>query len=302
MKMHIKALAVAAMTAVASLAATAAPLDTLAGPLNWKVQGTTSEYSPVQYGANTPTTIKESTWGIGEVTTIVNSNGDAAWASGLGGDYLYFMLYGMADLSVVPVVSGFNIYNVGCTGGLGCDGKIHLDIYRMSSPISGILLKDPDDRTAFNAFNGLTNAAGASLYLGLELVPGKVAVDDLSTVGIDERDATLFQNANANTLPTTGAGTFFADATSGSAKAQWNSNGFALPGGLFADFDGNFTLKPNFAASGGACPTNSLPDQCFLGLINDPVQSNAIPEPGSLALFGLALAAFGVIRRRDNKK
>ncbi|OHC79692.1 MAG: hypothetical protein A3H24_08340 [Rhodoferax sp. RIFCSPLOWO2_12_FULL_60_11] len=299
MKMHIKALAVAAMTAVASLAATAAPLDTLAGPYNWKIQGTTSEYSPVAYGAGA---LAETTWGIGQITEINKSNGDPGWVKGEGGDYLYYMLYGMADLSVVPVVSGFNIYNVGCTGGLGCDGKIHLDIYRMSSPISGILLKDPDDRTAFDAFNGLTNAAGASLYLGLELVPGKVAVDDPSTVGIDERDATLFQNANANTLPTTGAGTFFADATSGSAMAQWNSNGFALPGGLFADFDGNFTLKPNFVADGGACPTTSLPSDCFLGLINDPVQSNAIPEPGSLALFGLALAAFGVIRRRDNKK
>lgn len=299
MKMHIKALAVAAMTAVASLAATAAPLDTLAGQFNWKLQGTTSEYSPVAYGAGA---LPETTWGIGQITEINKSNGDTAWTKGLGGDYLYFMLYGIADLQVTPVVSGFNIYNVGCTGGLGCDGKIHIDIYRMSSPISSILQQDPDNRLSFSTFNGLTNAAGASLYLGLELMPGKVAVDDPATVGVDERTATLFQNANANTLPTTGAGTFFAEATSGSGMAQWNSNGFALPGGLFADFDGNFTLKPNFVADGGACPTGSTADQCFLGLINDPVQSNAIPEPGSLALVGLALAAFGVIRRRDNKK
>ncbi|WPC66009.1 PEP-CTERM sorting domain-containing protein [Rhodoferax ferrireducens] len=298
MKMHIKALAVAAMTAVASLAATAAPLDTLAGSYNWKLQGTTSEYSPVAYG----TTLAESTWGIGEITDIKKTNGDPAWTSGLGGDYLYFMIYGIADLQVTPVLSGFNIYNVGCTGGVGCDGKIHIDIYRMSSPISSILQQDPDNRLGFNGFNGLTNAAGASLYLGLEMMPGKVVVDDPATVGVDERTATMFQNANANTLPTTGAGTFFAEATSGSGMAQWNSNGFALPGGLFADFDSNFTLKPNLVAAGGACPNGSLPDQCFLGLINDPVQSNAIPEPGSLALVGLALAAFGVIRRRDNKK
>ncbi|NDP37838.1 MAG: PEP-CTERM sorting domain-containing protein [Rhodoferax sp.] len=299
MKMHIKALAVAAMTAVASLAATAAPLETLAGPYNWKLQGTTSEYSPVAYGAGA---LAETTWGIGQITEINQSNGDPAWTKGDGGDYLYYMLYGMADLTVNPISSGFNIYNVGCTGGLGCDGKIHIDIYRMPSIISGILQKDPDGRLGFNGFNGLTNAAGASLYLGLELVPGKVIVDDPSTPLIDERDATLFQNANANTLPTTGAGTFFADATGGSAMNQWNSNGFLLPSGLFADFDANFTLKPNFAAFGGACPTGSLPSECFLGLINDPVQSNAIPEPGSLVLFGLALAAFGVIRRRENKK
>ena len=300
MKMHIKAVAVAAMTAVASLAAIAAPVETLAGSFNWKLQGTTSEYSPVAYGAGA---LKETTWGIGQITEINKSNGDPAWIKGEGGEYLYYMLYGIADLSVIPVSSGFNIYNVGCTGGTGCDGKIHIDIYRMPSIISGILQKDPDDRLGFNGFNGLTNAAGASLYLGLELVPGKVILDDPSTPLIDERSATLFQNANANTLPTTGAGTFFADAISGSARDQWNSNGFLLPSMLFADFDANFTLKPNFAAFGGACPTGSLASECFLGLINDPVQSIAIavPEPGSLVLFGLALAAFGVIRRRENK-
>lgn len=293
MRFTMKALA-GAMIAAASLATQAAVLDSLSGPLNWKLQGVTSEYSPVAYGAGA---LKETTWGIGQITEINQTNGDPAWTKGTNSDYLYYVLYGIADLSIINTGSGtFNINNIGCTGGLGCDGKIHLDMYRMSSPISGILVKDPDNRIGFGGYAGLSNAAGASLYLSLEFVPGKVALDDGST-GVDETTATLFQNANAQVLPTSGTGTFFANVTGGSAMTKWDTNGFL---GGAADFDGNFTLKPNYVKDGGGCPNGSTADACFLGLINDPVQSNAIPEPTGLALVGLALAGLGLTSRRRN--
>lgn len=291
-----------AIVAAASMAAHAGPvLDALNGPLNWKLQGTTSEYSPVAYGSNAAGFLPETTWGIGEITEINNTDGDAAWSKGQGGDYLYYVIYGIADLSVIAggASNGFGIYNVGCTGGLGCDGKIHLDIYRMSAPISQILKKDPDDRIGFGGFNGLTNAPGASLYLALEFVPGKVTADDASTAGVDESMATLFQNVTSGLLPASGTGTFYAEAVGGSAKTKWDTNGFL---GGAADFDANYTLKPNLVAAGGACPNGSTANQCFLGLINDPVQSNAIPEPAGLALIGVALAGLGIARRRRDQK
>lgn len=288
MKRKVKATVVAALLGLVSLAASAAPLDSVTGTnLDWKLIGASSESSTYTTGP-----LGGETWSIGRLTSI-EKGGLPVFTDGQGGDYLTYMLYGAVDQSqTTGGTYGNNIHQTGGVLGVG-DGFIHLDIYRNSTLPPAILTALTANRTNFNTFTGITDLPGTSTTLGIPylqmvLVPGYVTVDDPSTGLFDETQTTLFQNASALTLPASGDGNFYASIVGGTGQTQWDTNGYL---GGAADFFAAFTLTPNAVLAGG-----------FFGKLSDPMTGNAIPEPGSLALFGLALAAFGVIRRRDNKK
>lgn len=292
----IKKLIAATSLALVAMSASATPLDALRGSLNIKLVGLTTEF-------NTYAASNETTWGVGSVTQIQGTGGQLWNAHDSDGTYLYYMLYGIADQNIINTGPGaFDIYNIGASGGVA-DGKIHLDVYRTTTKIDALdsnFNAAPGARTGYNSYSLL--AALGPAYLKLEFQPGKHIVNEVggTNPGADETQATLVQQTTGANLPADGKGSFFADVAGGTAASQWDTNG--LTNGY--DFDGKYTLSTNGETQGsGTCTDAQVRDgTCFTGLINDPIRANKIPEPGSLALFGLTLAGLAGARRRMSKK
>lgn len=282
--MNFKKLVVATSLAFAAIGASAGPLDSVTGNIKIKFTGLTTE-KVLTAGTD------ETTWGIGYINTLASTSGGGAWAAGQGGQYLYYMMYGIADAKIVANGSNYTIYNTGAIGAGGADGKIHLDIFRSNVDLSSIYpdyLADPTQRASFNSYSLF---AGMEKYLTLEF-QDKVSVDDLSTT-YDESTASLVQTALSDILPTTGTGNFFANVTGGTAKTQYDTNGDLFGYDMHGKFD--LSVNGNCSAAGNTAGT------CFAGLIDDPVIGHKLPEPGSLALFGLALAGLAGVSRRKSK-
>ena len=265
----------------AAAAASAAPLDSITGDFKMKFSGMTT-------GTNTLGASNEKTWGVGYVTELVSTTDGTKWQAGDGGQYLYYMLYGIADASTQNNGTNFSIFNEGATGG-GADGKIHVDFFRSNvnlNTVYPLYTANPQGRTGFGTYSMF---AGFENYLQLELQE-KVNADNPLTLGYDESKATLVQTALGLVLPTTGTGNFFANAVGGTAKTQYDTNADLYGYDMHGKFDLSVNRKCN--AAGNTAGT------CFAGVIDDPVIGTKIPEPASLALFGLGLAGVAALRRR----
>ncbi|MFC0250941.1 PEP-CTERM sorting domain-containing protein [Massilia consociata] len=293
--MKLKQLITALSLGFAAISASATPLDALTGNLNIKLVGLTTE-------ANTAAGTNETTWGVGNITSISGTGGQQWFSGQSDGTYLYYMIYGIADQNIVfdQNTGKFSIYNIGATGG-AADGQIHLDIYRSNKNLLELTSNfnaSPGQRTGYDSFSLF---AGMEKYLEVEFRAGK-QLDNVAggdNPDADERLATLVQTATSKTLPAAGEGQFFGDVVGGTARAQWDTNS------LFGhDLDGKFTLSTNGRDFGsGTCTAAQVANNtCFTGLINDPIRAVKVPEPGSLALLGLGFAGLAGLRRRRAAK
>lgn len=291
-----------AMGAVVS-AAQAAPAFIYTGApgveFEMKYSGRTTENSPFP----APGSGLETTWGVGYVNEFQNRDNPSQklWQAGVGAfgnASITYIIYGIADASIVATGPGgtgpFKIYNVGCTVGPGCDGKIHIDFYIDEGGAGGTnpSFTDPANGANDRVGNTLNHWTDDTLLMRWELVPGVVPSDDPAT-SFDERDTTLFQTVSDTSLPAAGAGSFFANCVSGPGcdilgvgPTTWTE----VSSPVVADLYGTFVLR---VATSSAERTNG-----WLGDTFDPVRGVTVPAPATALVFGAALLGLAGLRRR----
>lgn len=239
-------------------------------------------------------TLNETTFGVGRVINFEDEFGNTLWAAGDGGEDMMILLYGIADKTITEAPAGvFTIENVGCTGGADCDGKIHMDFYKIDSADfngfgPGLDQIYSTGRIGFDGWTNVTDLASSEPVFKTEFTS-----DARGTIpGVDLR-----QIVDGVTLPASGDGNFLADCVSGDWCTNPDPDNFdtnGQPNG--ADFAGQFTLRPT---TGGPL------DAGWLGRAFDPEDTATernIPEPGILSLFGGALLGLSFFRRFANRR
>lgn len=210
----------------------------------------------------------EDTWGIFSVQSITRvSNGALIFTAGTGGEYLIGMFGGIRDTFVE--VSGAVVRS---TTALGSGGWLNMYLTNTNYNSS----YGPSGRLSQYGYNGITNIGG-TLALSANFGMG-VAEDQLTSTYISN-----FQNSTI-----AGFGQGYLDVTGGSFASHFDTNAQLDPNGGTHDLFLKVTYGKTASSNTAGWTVDASGD----------VQGNAIPEPASLALFGLGLAGIACLRRR----
>lgn len=259
-----KIIALAAL-ALAMMATTshAFSLNGYVGPVEFKINGVTKS-ADTTYAY----TGKESLAAPGETWGIFNlsaiTDGSNNIWSQSGNDNVYGIIYGLYDYAYGPGLNGVSIEQVGGS----------FAMYQVPATFNFDAV-GPAGRMGQAGFAGISN-------VGTLLLSGNFAS------GVQPGSpATLVQDVTTTQAPANGKGIGYGDVTGGSFFNTFDSN--TMLGGHDLLFD--FTVL--FPSVGSPWSQR----------INDPVSGAAVPEPGTIVLFGLGMAGLAVFgKRRLNKK